>query len=297
MAGRLNEEAKVEIAELGSGAVAFLRPDVGANVGLIWTAAGAVVVDTTSCPADMRDLLDTVGLTPADVALVINTHQHSDHTWGNQLFDCPIMAHERCRAAMEANLEGAWKLETIRAAIAERGEREPQWAAEMRHKTEGLEITLPTETLSERREVEIGGVRLDVIHLDAHSPGLCVVWLPDASVLYASDLIFEGRYPFIGDADLPELISVLGRLPEYGAQTIVPGHGLLCGEAEIEALRSYYHGTWARTIDHLAQGHSADEAAADPGYPRYAEGAAERYHETNIRLVYKSLVGGDACPL
>jgi cyclase len=115
--------------------------------------------------------------------------------------------------------------------------------------------------------------------------------------LYASDLIFEGRYPFIGDADLPELISVLGRLPEFGARTIVPGHGMLCGGAEIEALRSYLHETWARTIDHLTQGHSADEAAADPGYPRYAEGAAERYHETNIRLIYRSLAGGDACPL
>jgi cyclase len=287
--------------------MAFLRPDEGANVGLIRTAAGAVVVDTTSCPADMRVLLDAVGLSPADVVWVINTHQHSDHTWGNQLFACPILAHERCRAAMAANLEGAWKLETIRAQIAARGEREPRWAAEMRRKIEapedggpedgGLEITLPTETLTDRRDLEVGGVRMEVIHLDAHSPGLCVVWLPDAGVLYASDLIFEGRYPFIGDADLPELISVLKRLPDFGAETIVPGHGVLCGEAEIEALRAYYHGTWARTIDHLTQGHSIDEAAADPAYPRYAEGAAERYHETNIRLVYQSLAGGDACPL
>lgn len=288
----------MEIIELGGqGAVAFLRPDEGANVGLIRTAAGVVVVDTTSCPADMRALLNAVGVSVTDVALVINTHQHSDHTWGNQVFDCPILAHELCKVAMAANLGGAWRLETIRAAIEARGEREPQWTAEMRHKIEGLEITLPTETLSERRDLEIGGVRLEVIHMDAHSPGLCVVWLPDAGVLYASDLIFQGRYPFIADADLPELLSALKRLPEFGAQTIVPGHGVLCGEAEIEALWAYYQETWARTIDHLAQGHSADEAAADSAYPRYAEGAAERYHETNIRLVYESLVGGEACPL
>lgn len=287
----------MEIVELGSGAAAVLRPEEGANVGLIQTAAGAVMVDTTSSPADMRAVLDAARLSPTDAVLAINTHSHSDHTWGNQLFSCPILAHEQCRAAMVANLEGPWKLETIRAQIAARGAREPQWAAEMRHKIEGLEITLPTQTLAERRDLEIGGVRIEVIHLDAHSPGLCVVWLPDAGVLYASDLIFEGRYPFIGDADLPELISVLGRLPEFGAQTIVPGHGLLCGEAEVEALRSYYDQIWARTIDHLAQGHSADEAAADPGYPRYAEGAADRYHESNIRLVYQSLVGGGACAL
>jgi cyclase len=287
----------MEIVELGRGLRAALRPDEGANVGLIQTVEGVIVIDTTSCPADLSALLDAAGLSPSDVSLAINTHQHSDHTWGNQLFDCPILAHERCRMAMAANLEGPWTQEAIRAQIASRGEREPEWAAEMRHKIQGLEITLPTETFVGRRDLEIGGVRLQAIHLDAHSPGLCVVWLPDAGVLYASDLIFEGRYPFIGDADLPELIAVLGRLPEFGAQAIVPGHGLLCGKAEIEALRAYYHETWARTIDHLAQGHSVDEAAADPGYPRYAESAADRYHETNIRLVYESLMGGEACPL
>jgi cyclase len=287
----------MEIVELGQGAVACLRPEEGANVGLIRTEAGAVVIDTTSCPTDMAALLDAVGLPAEDVVWVVNTHQHSDHTWGNQLFACPILAHERCRAAMADNLNGPWKLAAIRASIAERGEREPQWAAEMRHKIQGLEITLPSEVFEDRRALEIGGARVELIHLDAHSPGLCVVWLPEAGVLYASDLIFEGRYPFIEDADLPEWISVLGRLQAFGARTIVPGHGVLCDQTTIDALREYLHGTWSRTIDHLTEGHSVDEAAADPGYPRYAEGAAERYHERNIRWVYESLVGGEACPL
>jgi cyclase len=287
----------MQIVELRPGVLALLRPDEGANVGLICTTEGTVVIDTTSCPADMSALLEAVGLSPAQVVQVINTHSHSDHTWGNQLFACPVLAHERCYAAMRANLQGPWKMESLLAAIEARRDQEPQWAAEMTHKTDGLRITLPAETLRQRRDMQIGGVRINVIHLDAHSPGLCVVWLPDARVLYASDLIFEGRYPFIGDADLPELMSVLKRLPKFGADAIVPGHGVLCGKAEIEAMRGYYHGTWVRTIDHLAQGHTVDDAAVDPGYPRYAERAAERYHETNIRLIYETLAGGSACPL
>ena len=116
-------------------------------------------------------------------------------------------------------------------------------------------------------------------------------------VLFTGDLIFEGRYPFIGDADVPEWIAVLKRLPRFGAETVVPGHGRLCGEGVMASLGDYLHGTWARTIDHLAQGHSEDEAAADLGFPRYAEGAAERYHETNIRLMYTTLAGSGECPL
>lgn len=277
--------------------MAFVRPQEGANAGLIETDEGAVVVDTTSCAADMRGLLDEAGIRAADVRLVINTHQHSDHTWGNQLFSCPILAHRLCREAMGDNLGDAWQIERIRAAISARGKTDPGWADEMRIKIEGLRVTLPTQVFDDRRVVEVGGVRIDVVHLGGHTPGSSVVWLPGERVLFAGDLLFVERYPFIGDADIPDLIAALKRLPGFGAEVIVPGHGPLCGEPAVRAMLDYIEGTWARTIDHLAQGHTADEAAADSDYLRYAEGAAERYHETNIRTVYAQLAGGDACPL
>jgi cyclase len=287
----------MDVVEPSPGVIVFQRPDEGANASLIHTADGVIVIDTTSCAADMQGLLDAAGVAPAGVRLVIDTHMHSDHTWGNQLFDGPILAHKLCRANMAANLEGSWDLDAIRASIAERGQSEPQWAEEMRIKVNGLRITLPTETFEERRELEIGGIQVHVIHVGGHTSGSCVVWLPQAGVLFTGDLIFEGRYPFIGDADVPDWIAALKRLPQFGAETVVPGHGKLCGEGTMAALGDYLHGTWARTVDHLAQGHSADEAAADPNYPRYAEGAAERYHETNIRLMYATLAGSGECPL
>jgi len=167
--------------QVSSGVTAFVRPEEGANASLIRTAAGAVVVDTTSCAAELRALLAAAQVVPDDVCLVVNTHQHSDHTWGNQLFDCPILAHRLCKEAMTANLDSAWNLDSILASI--------------------------------------------------------------------SDMF------------------------------------------------AYVRETWSRTVDHLTQGHSVDEAAADPGYPRYAEGAAERYHKTNIRVMYAQLAGEGACPL
>lgn len=293
----------MDIVKPSPGIIVFQRPDQGANASLLQTARGAVVIDTTSCPADLQALLDAVDVSSDDVCLVINTHSHSDHTWGNQLFDCPILAHEVCRETMVANIKGPWNLERIRAEIAERlgadepDPRELQWAKEMQNKIEGLEITLPTQCFQERRDLVVGGVEIQVIHLDAHTPGSVVVWAPQTRTLWTGDLIFEGRYPFIGDADIPEWISILKRLPGYGAKTVVPGHGRLCGEETMAALGDYLHGTWSRTIDHLIQGHSADETASDPGYPRYAAGAAERYHENNIRLVYAALAGSGECPL
>ena len=287
----------MNVAEPGPVIYACIRPDEGANATILRARQGAIVVDTTSSAADMRGLLDAVGVSAGDVRLVINTHCHSDHTWGNQLFDCPILAHRLCREAMLASLEGAWSPDRIRASIAERGRSDPRWAEEMQRKTEGLEIAVPSEVFEQRRDIVLGDLRIELEHVGGHSPGSCVVWLPQSRVLLSGDLLFVGRYPFVGDADIAVLISALRRVLEFGAEAIVPGHGPMCDERAIHDMLGYLQGTWERTIDHVAEGHTADEVAADGGYPRYAEGAAERYHEANIRAVYAQLVGGDACLL
>jgi cyclase len=283
----------MEMIELGPGVVAFVRPDEGANVGMVRTDDGLVVVDATWCAMDMLELLESAGVSASEAHLVINTHYHGDHTWGNQLFDCPILAHRLCQERMAANLAGPWSAEAIEDMIVERAKTDPDWAREAREKLADLCITVPTEVFDERRELEIAGVRIEIIHMGAHTPGSAVVWLPEAQVLFAGDLIFEGCYAYIGDADIPSLIAALKQLPEFGAQAIVPGHGQLCGEAEIAELADYLETTWARTADHLAQGHSADEAVADPGYPRYAKGWPEM-HEQNIRVMVAQLSEGIA---
>jgi cyclase len=251
---------------------------------MVHTGDGPIVVDTTWCATEMQELLEAAGASASEARLVVNTHYHSDHTWGNQIFDCPILAHRLCQERMAANLAGPWSAEAIEGMIAERGKTDPDWARKAREKLADLRITIPTEVFDDRRELEVGSVRIEVIHVGAHTPDSAVVWLPGPRVLFAGDLIFEGCYPYLGDADVQGLTAALKRLPRFGARTIVPGHGQLCGEAEIAALVDYLEATWARTADHLAQGHSEDEAAADPDYPRYAEGWPELY-EGNIRLM------------
>jgi cyclase len=283
----------MESVEVAPDVTAFIRYDeAAANAGLIHTAAGPIVVDTTQCPPDMQALLDAAGVAASEVRLVINTHFHSDHVWGNQLFACPILAHRLCREKMEANLAGEWSAQAIAAIIAEREKEDPVGAQEVREKLGGLRVTLPSDVFDERRDLEIGGVRIEVIQFGGHTPDLCVVWLPQSRTLFASDLIFARRYPYLFDADIPAWIAALKRLPEFGAQAIVPGHGLLCGEPEIALLRDYLEATWARTTEHVARGHTADEAAADPAYPRFDDPTAARYHEANIRFVYEQLARG-----
>ena len=138
--------------------------------------------------------------------------------------------------------------------------------------------------------MELGGMRLEFIHTGGHTPGSSVVWLPTVNVLFAGDLIFEGRYPFLATANVPNLMKALQWLLTLGAQVIVPGHGLLCGEEVVAGQLDYIQSSWDRTADHIAQGHSLNKVLKDPEYPIYSGLGAERLHEWNIKVLYRQLM-------
>jgi cyclase len=281
----------MEIIRINSVATAFIRVVEGVNAGLIHTPMGMILIDTTSSAAEIKALFEAVDARLDEVRLVINTHSHSDHTWGNQVFDCPILAHRLCLQRMQSALGNEWSPETFQSYLADLEKTDPQKAGDFRGTIRDLRITLPSSIFDECYAGESGGVRFEVIHLGGHTPDLSVVWLPERKLLFASDLIFEGRYPYIFDADIPGWIDRLTRLLEFKASAIIPGHGVMCGESEIIALQSYLQVTWDHTIEHIRKGHGIDETAADPAYPRFAKQKYERLHQANIKYIYQQIMG------
>lgn len=280
----------MEILRVDSSFTAFIRPKEGANVGLVHTPNGMILIDTTSSPAEIQSTLEAIGARPEEVRLVINTHFHDDHTWGNQIFDCPILAHRACQERMRAALENEWSSGALNSYLADLEKTDPQKASDFRKVLEGLVIKVPNTVFDDRLEGELGGVRYHVVHLGGHTPDLSIVWLPERKVLYASDLIFQGRYPYVFDADIPVWISALDRLLEYQAEVIIPGHGVRCGEAQIMELRNYLQDTWEKVKEHVRLGHSLEETWDDPAFPVFPGEKYERLHRANIRYIYEQLV-------
>jgi len=268
---------------------AFIRPKEGANVGQIHTPQGMVLIDTAGSPAEIRGLFEAAGTSLEEVRLVINTHSHSDHTWGNQLFSCPILAHGLCRRLMKLALKKFWSPEALQANLAEIEKSDPKKAQEFRLVLEDLRIKPPDQVFEGRLDGELGGVEYELIHIGGHTPDTSIVWLPENRVLFASDLIFQGRYPYIFDADISAWIAALDRLLEFEATTIIPGHGVLCGPVEISTLRQYLQGTWERAKEHNRLGHTIDETIGDPAFPVFPGEKYERLHQANIRYIYEKL--------
>ncbi len=281
----------MEVLRIDSVFTACIRPKQGANVGLIHTSHGMVLIDTTSSPAEIRALFETVGVRLEEVRLVINTHSHSDHTWGNQLFTCPILAQRTCQELMEAALSSYWSPAALQSDLTDLEKADPRKANDFQQVLNGLQIKLPDKVFEDRFEGELGGVGYEVFHLGGHTPDSSIVWLPEKKVLYASDLIFQGRYPYIFDADVPAWIEALNSLLAFEAEVIIPGHGVKCGEAEIMTLREYLQDTWKLTEEHIRLGHSAEETSADPAFPIFPGEKYERLHQANIRYMCDKLVG------
>ena len=95
---------------------------------------------------------------------------------------------------------------------------------------------------AERSTLRVGSFDFLIEHVGpAHTPEDLVVSVPRRSVLFAGDLVFRGRIPFVGQADSRQWIASLARLMEFDAKIMVPGHGALSEDpkADLQMTRDY----------------------------------------------------------
>lgn len=91
----------------------------------------------------------------------------------------------------------------------------------------------PDHFLNEGDSIEVGSLKLEVIHSPGHSPGSVCFYLRDKNLLISGDTLFQGS---IGNLHLPtaqpalmwESLEKLSKLPPE--TRVVPGHG---GETSI----------------------------------------------------------------
>jgi glyoxylase-like metal-dependent hydrolase (beta-lactamase superfamily II) len=201
----------------------FYDQDIVAVLG----GDAALVVDTRSSPAQARELLDDLrDLGAPRVGVVVNTHGHYDHVFGNSVFrPAVIWGHERCRSMV--TLTGRAQLERVAADV-------PELAAEL------AEVVLdpPDRVFAASATLEVDGREVRLAHPGrGHTDNDIVVSVPDADVLCAGDLLENGAPPWFGDGfpmDWPATAERL--LAMTGERTVVvPGHGAHAGTAFVEA--------------------------------------------------------------
>jgi cyclase len=257
-----------EVQQVSAGVYAYVQPD-GTwwinNTGFLTGPQGVISIDACSTERRTRAYQAAIAaVTPAPVRTVLNTHHHGDHTFGNCLFPgAAIVAHERARA--EAIAFGPPRDLLFWAG--------PDWG--------DLSLDPPFVTFTDQIAVHAGDLRAEVRYVGtaAHTTNDSIVWIPDRSVLFCGDLIFNGGTPFLLMGSVTGAIDVLEQvLRPLGAQTIVPGHGpVFHDDRPIDATLDYLRFVLDVAGQAVAAGVSPLDAARDTGLGRFADWAdAER---------------------
>ncbi|OYY12354.1 MAG: MBL fold metallo-hydrolase, partial [Polynucleobacter sp. 35-46-11] len=175
-------------AELGSSQ----NQNFISNAGFVITPKGVVVIDALGSPVLAQKLIKEISkLTNQKIIAVVVTHYHADHVYGLQEF-------KKIGAKVYAQGEGRNYLSSETAKqrlIASRVDFAP-WVNDQTK-------LLPADTwIDKQLKLNIGGVEFFISRVGpAHAPEDLLVYIPSEEVLFAGDLVFRGRIPFVGNAD------------------------------------------------------------------------------------------------
>ncbi|MFJ8253304.1 MBL fold metallo-hydrolase [Streptomyces sp. NPDC094466] len=212
---------------VAEGVYAFVQPDGGwclNNAGLVAGRGRSVLIDTAATEARARRLREEVErIVPGGPDLVVNTHFHGDHTFGNGQFSdrAVIVSHEGTRAdSGEAGLglRQLWP--------------DVEWGA--------TPLTLPTVTFRDTLTVHAEDLRVELLHVGpAHTPDDVVAWVPERSVLFTGDVVWSRVTPYVLMGSVSGSLLALERLRALRATTVVPGHGPVGGPELIDETEAY----------------------------------------------------------
>jgi len=89
--------------------------------------------------------------------------------------------------------------------------------------------------------VDLGGLTVKLIHsgIKSHSAGSIIVYVPEQDVLFTGDILFTDFHPYLGEGDLPGWEKNLDLISAMNVEYIIPGHGPLSTNKDIEDMKSY----------------------------------------------------------
>lgn len=277
------ELGPAQLVEVADRVYAYVQPDGSwyiNNTGFVVGPDSVISIDACSTERRTRAFRDRIAsVTPAPVEMLINTHHHGDHTYGNSVMGTrTIVGHENCRTELLAfgipGDTGIW---------------DPvEWGE--------LSLAPPTVTFTDRLRLWSGDSPLEVSYVGqpAHTNNDSLVWLPQQGVLFCGDLLFNGGTPFLLMGSVLGAIDVLTNvLAPIPATTIVPGHGAPCDHTLIPTVLGYLEFVVATAKAGRSAGLTPLEAARETDLGEYAAWLDSERIVGNLHRAYADLSGAD----
>jgi glyoxylase-like metal-dependent hydrolase (beta-lactamase superfamily II) len=200
------------------------------NAGFVVTSDGVAVFDALGTPSLGWALLQEIrNVTDKRIRYVVASHYHADHIYGLQAFrdhtDAIIVAQERSSEYKDneetADERASQRLDQRRSALF-------PWV------DGNTRVVPPDITFRERMTITLGDRRLTLLYAGpAHSSSDMMMMVEPDGVLFAGDIVQNGRIPFMNSDDVSttQWLKALSEVEKLDPKFIIPGHGRTSTEA------------------------------------------------------------------
>lgn len=177
------------------------------------------LIDTFCGPESMLPILEEIEkASPKKEVVVINTHFHWDHVWGNCSFSSyGIIAHEKCRKL----LHESW---------------EAQLSKNEKYIMGPVEKKLPNITFEEKMVFHTDGIEL--FHSPGHTEDSISIFDHENQFLYVGDNL-EKPIIYVENKDISTYIETLKKYLEYKPKRIIASHTLDITEQDLYKTINY----------------------------------------------------------
>jgi len=253
------------------------------NAGFVVTGDGVVVFDALGTPVLGRAMIAAIRkVTPQPVRRVIVSHYHADHVYGLQAFKAAgaeIWAYRKGQLYFSSGV-AAERLAQRRADLF-------PWV------DEATAVVPPDLWLDGDTSFRMGGVTFRLLYSEgAHSPEDLMMFVAEDRLLFAGDLIFAGRVPFVGNADSKGWLKAMDKMIALHPAVVVPGHGPVSHDVErdLSLTRDYLSylretmGQAARDLEPFDDAYARTDWSRYRSLPAFEQANRQNAYGTYLRM-------------
>lgn len=252
------------------------------NAGVVVTDEGVVVFDALGTPSLAYLLLSKIrAITDKPIKKVVMSHYHADHLYGLQVFK-----EQGAEVIAPAGVKEYLESPAADGRLKERRESLFPWVDEKTY------VVKPDRYINAESRFQLGGLDFVITPLGStHSEGDQMLRVVQDGALFAGDLIFEGRIPFVAGSRPKEWMNSLAGLDATGLNVIVPGHGA-ASHKPAEAIEftygylKYLYDNMAQAVENLS---TFDEAYSAMDWTPYEKLPAFQANRMNAYSVFLNL--------
>ena len=272
------------VRKIRDGIYVYAAKEVDANVSIIQTRDGVVMIDTGQTPADSRAVAEILKkLTDQPVRFIIHTEPHGDHTVGDFVFSPPaaVIAHAGATASMMGANTEARNKQLVSAYPA------------MREAFEGYRMVTPHVEYNQKMTLNVGERTIELIYLkNVHSEADTAIWLPKERILWATAAGGVKRYPNIRPfLTIPDILASIKMMRALNPEVVIAAHGAPGTTQILDEMERYYSMLLERVGKLAGEGKTLDQVKQELRMPEFGDWLGKERISTSVEAAYKAVKG------